>query len=549
MPLRTDVICLLFAALLLGLAQIGLLPPWEGFDETAHYSYIQQFAETGQWPRFGDAQSKEVEDYLKVAPGAASLQARWSYREFFASPAAVIEAGRNAAHSPRDLSSRWQGGVVANWEAQHPPLYYVLMTPAYLVSRTWSIAGQLFFLRTLSYLLAWLGLCLATASTFRDPHGVPKMSPAIFIVPGLWAYFFPMWFPAMARLGNDSLVCLLAAFAFVLSKRLFVRDSGLVRYASLGAICGLGLLTKVTFLPLVVALSFVLAVRAWQGRAAAECARSRWFGLIVLLIVAALTSGWWYVDKWIETGDLLASYDAIALRQHGGLISGLLQNPRLETLIHGIPVLVATFLWGGTWSLTEPPLIALVPLFLILVLQALGYLRSLRDHALTPIEWLAFLTATGLVVGLIQHLLIYVAIGEGSAVAGWYPHSFAPVLFVMLGRSLSGLGVAHILRRAILVLMLYPLLFLPFAEFVEAQALSGCLDKIAGQAFFYNVLARGECAANITTIWNRLSILTFPAVTAGLFAVGWLSMLCGVLTAARNGFRRPQADLQCNDRQ
>jgi hypothetical protein len=28
-------------SLLIGLAQIALMPPYAGFDETAHYSYIQ----------------------------------------------------------------------------------------------------------------------------------------------------------------------------------------------------------------------------------------------------------------------------------------------------------------------------------------------------------------------------------------------------------------------------------------------------------------------------------------------------------------------------
>ena len=45
-------IALLAAALLIGVAQIAELPPFEGFDETAHYSYIEQIAETGTWPCF-----------------------------------------------------------------------------------------------------------------------------------------------------------------------------------------------------------------------------------------------------------------------------------------------------------------------------------------------------------------------------------------------------------------------------------------------------------------------------------------------------------------
>ena len=45
---------LLLASLLIGLAHVAGLPPFEGIDETAHYSYIEQIAKTGTLPRVGD---------------------------------------------------------------------------------------------------------------------------------------------------------------------------------------------------------------------------------------------------------------------------------------------------------------------------------------------------------------------------------------------------------------------------------------------------------------------------------------------------------------
>jgi hypothetical protein len=44
--LKRSVMFLLFGQLFFGIAHIALLPPWEGFDETAHYSSIQQIADT-----------------------------------------------------------------------------------------------------------------------------------------------------------------------------------------------------------------------------------------------------------------------------------------------------------------------------------------------------------------------------------------------------------------------------------------------------------------------------------------------------------------------
>ena len=66
---RAAVALLLLSSLILGLAQAALMPPFEGFDEHGHYSYIQQVAETGHWPRLNERMSKDVDDYLALAPG------------------------------------------------------------------------------------------------------------------------------------------------------------------------------------------------------------------------------------------------------------------------------------------------------------------------------------------------------------------------------------------------------------------------------------------------------------------------------------------------
>src|SRR5262245_35798463 len=89
---------LLLSSLLLGLAQAALLPPFEGFDETGHYSYIQQVAETGRWPRWGDRMSKEVDGYFGGAPAPDSMPRQWSYHSFFTAPADVISRARDAIH-------------------------------------------------------------------------------------------------------------------------------------------------------------------------------------------------------------------------------------------------------------------------------------------------------------------------------------------------------------------------------------------------------------------------------------------------------------------
>src|SRR5262249_21119987 len=152
-----------------------------------------------------------------------------------------------------------------NWENHHPPLYYALLAPVWSMSRAWSIHAQLVLLRSVSYLLAWGGLVVATISIARAT-AASAVPPLLVVAPALWPALFPMWFPEMARLGNDSLVLLLLAVAWIVTGAGIGPRGKLRHFALLGVICGLGLLTKATVLPFIAALGLFLIWRAWRAR-------------------------------------------------------------------------------------------------------------------------------------------------------------------------------------------------------------------------------------------------------------------------------------------
>lgn len=258
--LRLGVAALLAFSLMTGLAQVFLLPPWEGFDEPAHFSYIQQLTETHRWPKHGDGLAADFEGYAKLAPMPYGLAfGHVNYYGFFGGSPVAIEAVRKAIHSPGENPRGWRSCAIPNWEAQHPPLYYLLLAPFYLLARGWSLLHQLMFLRAVSYSVAWLALCMVAIA------GV-DFEPAGSLAPALWPYLFPMWFPEMARLGNDSLVAFLAAAAWLASRRVLARKDRLPDYAALGSLCGLGLLTKATFFPFTAVVFFFFAYRLWEVR-------------------------------------------------------------------------------------------------------------------------------------------------------------------------------------------------------------------------------------------------------------------------------------------
>ena len=293
---------LLLASLLIGLAHVACLPPFEGFDEVAHYSYIEQIAKTGALPRVWDKirqDAQDVEDYFNgplVNPDLPYPVHRLRYRNLFAADAEIIDRARRMVKAPRDPPPTGEAGTWGNVETQHPPFYYALLTPAYLVSERWSLVGQLALLRGLSYFAAWLSLCLAVfvAAKTLPTSGTGR---AMIAAPALWPFVFPGWFPEMARLGNDSLVALLVACAVAV-----VACTPIRRWSTwllLGVICGLGALTKATFLPVLAVIALLLLHRTWRRDA------SSWQFLGFLATVLAV-AGWWYFQHFVETGGLLA---------------------------------------------------------------------------------------------------------------------------------------------------------------------------------------------------------------------------------------------------
>jgi len=67
---RTELFLATFI-LFLGLGYLAILPPFEGFDETAHYSSIRQIADTATIPFYGSSFiDQKIEQYMKAAPNS-----------------------------------------------------------------------------------------------------------------------------------------------------------------------------------------------------------------------------------------------------------------------------------------------------------------------------------------------------------------------------------------------------------------------------------------------------------------------------------------------
>jgi hypothetical protein len=523
----TAIFLLLIGSLLTGLGFILLLPPFEGFDETAHYSYIQQIAQTGTFPRLNEPLSAEIEKYLDVAPVALSVESKWTYKSFFNSSPDTIDAGRKVLEQ-RYRDQEWVAGSATNWQGQHPPLYYALLAPLYRTSSEWSLKAQLLLLRFASYAIAWAGLLLIVLS-YRRPGPSDNSAGLFALGAALWPALFPMWFPEMARLGNDCLVLLCSAIALILIRRLFRADA-FRNYLELGAICGLGLLTKATFLPFCGAVTLVLGVRAAVMRP--KQLRHAPAKLLAFAAVIILIAGWWYVANVLAYGSPIGSNGEVGLAKSEGLAKGLAVHFSVLEFIRGLVLTTLSFFWAGTWSFMQPPLIAKVPLLLVGAIIAAGYVIYQRRAKVGYIDSIAMLTLAFFIIGLTYALLISGATNAVFIIGAWYLHSLAPVFSGIVGKALS-----NVLRRPrvspfVVIVLACTSAFLPLVLALHALYFSGCAQMMPAKPYYFNFPTISECG--FQTVWENLSLLTYPGAALCFLVSGWVAMNVGALATGRS---------------
>lgn len=508
-----SILLLLAGSLLIGLAHVALLPPFEGFDETAHYSYIQQLAQTGRWPQRGNAVSREIDVYQEALPALGFVP--WNYAALFAGSDDEVARAKDFIKRAPSESRRWESGQGNNWQAQHPPLYYAVMTPLYQLTADWSLAHQLLALRTLSYLLAWGGLCVAVTS-FGFAGGAYGEVRTLAVA--LWPLVFPMWFPEMARLGNDSLIILLTALAMPLIISVVSGRQVVWQHAVLGLLVGLGLLTKATFLPITVSIGVLLLFLACRARSFVA-----FRNLALLVLVASTVSAWWYVEKFVETANLIGSNDLANLRS-------TVADDSSGHLIAKLPLLLPqTFLWFGTWSGTFVPRSLSYLLLASSSILAVGMCFAVRRFGVDLVEKLALLTLALFLSALTYMAFVTRGITGGNA---WYLHAFAPIFSVLLGMSLKYLMTSRVGRTLLKINCLFASCFILAVMIMGALFFSGCGTN-EPHTIYLDLFSASACAFRVITLIERLNALSFPHLFVVLLLGGWLFALAGTIIMLR----------------
>jgi hypothetical protein len=524
--------CLLLGHLLLGAAHVALLPPWEGFDETAHYSYVQQLVDRWELPRVHSARiSADVEAYARRGPmpyASAPAEDGLTYRGLFASPADVVARAGALVHGRPETPRRYAPGAGLNYQANHPPLYYLALAPVYLATRQWSWAAHLFSLRLASYLLAWAALVLAVyACATRAgaaPEGGRAAWPWAMLGIALWPALVPSWFPEMARLGNDSLATLVLAGTWLVMVRVSAPAPSTGQALALGALLGAGFLTKLYFVPVAAALLGFGLVRAWRlgGTTGVATAARR---LAVVPLAIAGVAGWWYVRNWRDYGVAFGGMEAIQLAGAGGLAAALDQVSPWSAP-KGLALFVATLAWPGTWSLARPPSAAIAPMMAIVLLGAVAYVLALRRVSMAAVAWLPAWLAAWVLVAFAYHAVVRAAV-TGKGQPGHYLHFLVAAAGAALGLGLATGWPRAAFRWTVAGLAAYAVLFAVALSWAQVMLFAGRLSRLGAS----NVYRRPDVLPPLLGVpdaLGRLGTLAYPAVGAAAWAIGGLLVLAGL---------------------
>ena len=321
------------------------LPLWEGYDEWAHFSVVRMVAHGDLLP------SRDAAVPADVADSVRSFPVPWG------------------ASNP--------GSHLTAYEALQPPLYYWLMAPMLWVFRSASLLTEVMVLRIVGVLLASLSIPLIWALA-RKVGVSPQAAAVVAVMPG---FAFDV-----TRVSNDCLAVLLFSLVLLLAVRR-------AHWLAVGAVLGLGLLTKAYFLA-------ALVLVFWMPRA---------------VLVAAAFSGWWYIRNVVTTGTFSGLSESVIL-SHTSPLEMLRRIPSVpwRTAIDSI---LFSHLYFGGWSGLTVRSWMYHAFYAVILIAAIGGVWAIRKNA--ALRPLAAVYAAFWLAQLYNVSLIFMSKGVPTSM-GWY---------------------------------------------------------------------------------------------------------------------------------
>jgi hypothetical protein len=458
-PRQRTLLALLWLAFLIrGFFYAAILPIWEGYDEPYHFAYIQCLIATHTTPTLTTPISRQVDASLHVLPLPWMLKAQaipkplYTHDDFWklSEPErALLES--KFVEIPREWGREPSLERVWNYEAQQPPLYYLLCAPFMVLLRNASLVTQIFTLRFVGVIVASLAVPLAYALV-RQIIGT---SSAFFSILGL-AIVMPELYLNLVRVSNEvPAILLYTALLYTLVRFLETPSHALMPIAS-AILIGLGLLTKAYFLSSIPALFFVMTFALWRWPQ--YRLRLALYSFSAACLIAAVAGPWYF-----HIHQLTGSWSGLERET-------MAPHSTLKTLAHilnvnwlsGCSSIIVSHVWFGAWSFLKVGkawYLVLGGVDLVAVLGVIVLCWRTRNAsgraivAIPPSSLFVVICVYGFFCfGLAYDVLLtYVSLGVSSS-TGWYMYCLVAAETMLLYLGLKALLPANVFRFAISLL-------------------------------------------------------------------------------------------------
>ena len=190
-----------------GLFYITLIPIWEGWDEFAHFAFVEHLQNGYGLPAPDERVSSEITRSLELAPlpwALRGLHAPAITHDDFWLLSSSERSDRAAALKEIPADMQRKIGTEYLYEGKQPPLYYLLTSVALRPFREASMVNRVFITRLFSVLIASSVVFLSFAAArqlFGDDRTALQIAALITAMPQL--------FVDIARVSNEPLSILL----------------------------------------------------------------------------------------------------------------------------------------------------------------------------------------------------------------------------------------------------------------------------------------------------------------------------------------------------
>ncbi len=348
------------------------LPIWEGYDEPIHFAFVQYLDTTHRLPLPTTPVSREIQSSLHLLPLPWTLRLHgypkpiFTHDEFWELDVQQRDhLEQEFRRIPKEWASEPGTELIRNYEAQQPPLYYVLLAAPLQLTANLTLPSRILVLRLLSVIVASLLVPLGYLVS-RKILGNEMSALGIVAL----ATVMPELMINISRVANESLAIALYTLLVYLTLKVVDSPEHFGYLPGVGVVLGFGLLTKAYFLTALPALFVILVWCRWRWR-------SHWKRLILQSALgigtAVAIGGVWYWRAHRMMGSWSGLYSDAAI---GGMSKwGLLRQVFHVNWISALISVLLSHTWYGAWSFLRVSNIVYTVFGAVMLLAAAGLLR------------------------------------------------------------------------------------------------------------------------------------------------------------------------------